>query len=218
MLEEDDGGGLAHDRGKLAAVAEISYQCAAAPYGPFGLMADRGYPLAHFFPFTSARNSKPSNRRKSMNVHVRFFTVTALVALAASARPLAAQQASPAGTDEASSASAVAVTAQTAANATRETRTPSVTSALPAAVAVPVAAAPRGPSVASARVASHAVSAPIGAPPVIQNRSSNRNAVALMAVGGAALVVGAVIGEDAGTLVMLGGAVVGLYGLYLFLT
>ena len=48
--------------------------------------------------------------------------------------------------------------------------------------------------------------------------SSNRNAVALMAVGGAALVIGAVIGDDAGTLVMLGGAVVGLYGLYLFLT
>ena len=129
-----------------------------------------------------------------MNVHVRLFTVTALVALATSARPVAAQQASPVGTDEASSASAVAVTAQTAATHTR------------------------GPSVASARVASHAVSAPIGAPPVIQNRSSNRNSVALMAVGGAALVVGAVIGEDAGTLVMLGGAVVGLYGLYLFLT
>jgi len=43
-------------------------------------------------------------------------------------------------------------------------------------------------------------------------------AVALMIVGGAALVVGAVIGDDAGTLVMLGGAAVGLYGLYLFLT
>jgi hypothetical protein len=39
-----------------------------------------------------------------------------------------------------------------------------------------------------------------------------------MIVGGAALVVGAVIGGDAGTLVMLGGAGIGLYGLYLFLT
>ena len=153
-----------------------------------------------------------------MNVHVRLFTVTALVALAAGARPLAAQQASPAGTDEASSASAVVVTAQTAVNGTAETRTPSVTSAPAAGIATPTASAPRGPSLASARVASHVVSAPIGAPPVIQNRSSNRNSVALMAVGGAALVVGAVIGDDAGTLVMLGGAVVGLYGLYLFLT
>jgi hypothetical protein len=56
------------------------------------------------------------------------------------------------------------------------------------------------------------------APPVLQNRTSNRNAVALMIVGGAALVIGAVIGDDAGTLVMLGGAAVGLYGLYMFLT
>jgi hypothetical protein len=35
---------------------------------------------------------------------------------------------------------------------------------------------------------------------------------------GAALVLGAVIGDDAGTIVMLGGAGIGLYGLYLFLT
>jgi hypothetical protein len=76
----------------------------------------------------------------------------------------------------------------------------------------------RGPTAASARVASHAVSTTRGAPPVIQNRTSNRNSLALMIVGGAALVVGAVIGDDAGTLVMLGGAAMGLYGLYLFLT
>jgi hypothetical protein len=76
----------------------------------------------------------------------------------------------------------------------------------------------RGPSVASARVASHAISTSRGAPPVIQKNKSNKNSVALMIVGGAALVVGAVIGGDPGTLVMLGGAGVGLYGLYLFLT
>ena len=87
-----------------------------------------------------------------------------------------------------------------------------------AAVAQPAPPAVRGPTVASARVASHAVSTPNGAPPVIQNRTSNKNAVALMIVGGAALVVGAVIGDDAGTLVMLGGAAIGLYGLYHFLT
>jgi hypothetical protein len=76
----------------------------------------------------------------------------------------------------------------------------------------------RGPSTASARVAAHRASTTRGAPPVLQNRTSNRNAVALMIVGGAALVIGAVIGDDAGTLVMLGGAAVGLYGLYMFLT
>ena len=40
---------------------------------------------------------------------------------------------------------------------------------------------------------------------------------AMMIVGGAALVTGAIIGGDAGTLIMVGGAVIGLYGLYQYL-
>jgi hypothetical protein len=40
---------------------------------------------------------------------------------------------------------------------------------------------------------------------------------ALMIVGGAALVIGAIIGGDAGTIVMVGGAVTGLIGLWSFL-
>lgn len=40
---------------------------------------------------------------------------------------------------------------------------------------------------------------------------------AMMIVGGAALIVGAVIGGDAGTIVMVGGAVVGLVGLWNYL-
>jgi hypothetical protein len=129
-----------------------------------------------------------------MNVHVRFFTVSAVAALAMLAvggSSLAAQSLATAAD------SAIASTAPAEASTTT---------------------AVRGPSLSSARVASHAISTSRGAPPVLQNRSSNRNSVALMIVGGAALVVGAVIGDDAGTLVMLGGAAVGLYGLYLFLT
>jgi hypothetical protein len=38
-----------------------------------------------------------------------------------------------------------------------------------------------------------------------------------MVVGGAAIVVGALIGGDGGRFLMLGGAVVGLYGLYNYL-
>lgn len=41
--------------------------------------------------------------------------------------------------------------------------------------------------------------------------------VALMVVGGAAIVLGAVIGGDAGTLFMIGGAVAGLIGLYQYM-
>jgi len=40
---------------------------------------------------------------------------------------------------------------------------------------------------------------------------------ALMVVGGAALIVGAIIGGDPGTVIMVGGAIVGLYGLYQYL-
>jgi hypothetical protein len=39
----------------------------------------------------------------------------------------------------------------------------------------------------------------------------------LMIVGGAAFLAGAIIGDDAGTVLMVGGAGVGLYGLYLYL-
>ncbi|MEO6592012.1 MAG: hypothetical protein ABIO52_06815 [Gemmatimonadaceae bacterium] len=41
--------------------------------------------------------------------------------------------------------------------------------------------------------------------------------VALMVVGGAALIIGAVIGGAAGILVAVAGAAVGLYGLYYFI-
>ncbi len=41
--------------------------------------------------------------------------------------------------------------------------------------------------------------------------------IALMAVGGAAIVLGALMDNDARGLLMVGGTVIGLYGLYLYL-
>jgi hypothetical protein len=41
--------------------------------------------------------------------------------------------------------------------------------------------------------------------------------VAMMIVGGAALVVGSVIHGDTGTIIMVGGGVIGLIGLYRYL-
>jgi len=38
-----------------------------------------------------------------------------------------------------------------------------------------------------------------------------------MIVGGAAILVGAIVGDTAGNVFMVGGAVVGLYGLYKYL-
>jgi hypothetical protein len=143
-----------------------------------------------------------------MNVRLRFLGVATLVSLVSATTSLAAQSAVQPGSSDAA-ASVAPASVPSLLEAERAARN------APSDSATTVA---RGPSVANARVAVHQVSTSRGAAPVIQNRSSNRNAVALMIVGGAALVIGAVIGDDAGTLVMLGGAAVGLYGLYMFLT
>ncbi len=72
-----------------------------------------------------------------------------------------------------------------------------------------------GPVAESQAVALKTRPAPAPAPRTPRgNTSENR---ALMIVGGVGLLVGAVIGGDAGTLVMLGSAGVGLWGLYRFL-
>ncbi len=55
--------------------------------------------------------------------------------------------------------------------------------------------------------------APLPAPP----RADTRQNRAMMIVGGAALLTGAVVGGDAGTLISVGGAVVFLWGLYQYL-
>lgn len=46
-----------------------------------------------------------------------------------------------------------------------------------------------------------------------QDRGMGRN-VALMVVGGAALITGLIIGDDAGAVIAVSGAIIGLYGLY----
>ena len=148
-----------------------------------------------------------------MNLHVRFSAVVALAALTWTAAPLCAQSEA---TSDVRDTSVTSVATSLAPMAVIDSIT-AVTLAQSAQPNSSVAES-RGPSRSVARVASHSLSKPRGAVPALQNRTSNRNAVALMIVGGAALVVGAVIGDDAGTLVMLGGAGIGLYGLYLFLT
>ena len=67
-------------------------------------------------------------------------------------------------------------------------------------------------SVAGIKASSTAAAKPMAAE---RNLGAGRN-VALMVVGGAALIIGAVIGGTAGVLIAVGGAAVGLYGLYHF--
>ncbi|WP_461415074.1 hypothetical protein [Gemmatimonas sp.] len=72
-----------------------------------------------------------------------------------------------------------------------------------------------GPVVEGRTVALRSLPAPTPAPRAPRGNSSDNRA--LMIVGGVGLLVGAVIGGDAGTLVMLGSAGVGLWGLYRYL-
>ena len=50
-----------------------------------------------------------------------------------------------------------------------------------------------------------------------QRRRGLGQPIALMVVGGAALLAGLIIGDDAGTVIAVGGALIGLYGLYEYL-
>jgi hypothetical protein len=54
-------------------------------------------------------------------------------------------------------------------------------------------------------------------PAILARRQRVSQAQALMIVGGATFLAGAIIGDDAGTLIMIGGAGIGIYGLYLYL-
>lgn len=83
----------------------------------------------------------------------------------------------------------------------------------------PAAYAPKaaGPTVAAAKVGVSQLSSASKTPvaPYDTRLGAGRN-VALMAVGAAALIIGAVIGGSAGLLIAVGGAAIGLYGLYYF--
>jgi hypothetical protein len=82
--------------------------------------------------------------------------------------------------------------------------------------AAPVAA---GPVLAGASIAARAdlQQAESNAASTALMQSRDRRGTTLMLVGGAAFLAGLLIGDDAGTAVALGGAIVGLYGLYLYL-
>ena len=54
-------------------------------------------------------------------------------------------------------------------------------------------------------------------PGALDIRRQLRRSETLMIVGGAILLAGAIIGDDAGTIIMIGGAGIGIYGLYLYL-
>ena len=100
---------------------------------------------------------------------------------------------------------------------------PSVTTALPAPEGVEGRATRADTSalgtLESAVVGARAVriEPDAAAASLAQQGSGFGRAETFMIVGGAAFVAGLLIGDDAGTVVMVGGALMGLYGLYLYL-
>ena len=80
-----------------------------------------------------------------------------------------------------------------------------------AAIALPAAAQP---GEAEALVATAPAIAPAALP---QNPNLRRRGVPQMIIGGVAIVGGALVGGDAGTIVSLAGLGYGIYGLYLYL-
>lgn len=98
-----------------------------------------------------------------------------------------------------------------------------VPSPAPASASAAAAAAPDstpvGPAIASSSVAYHPTASADSLALEPQRRRSQGfgTAGAMMIAGGAAVIVGLIIGDDVGTLIAVGGAVVGLYGLYMYL-
>ena len=96
-------------------------------------------------------------------------------------------------------------------------------SAAPAAAALDRAgdasdrAADRAPRADAAVGVRSLVSSPVPAPSPVPRRADTSHNRALLVVGGVAMLVGAVVGDTPGQIIMVGGAVIGLYGLYKFL-
>lgn len=90
----------------------------------------------------------------------------------------------------------------------------------PAPAPAPTSDVAVGPTLASAATAPRFTLPASAAPAALTPAPARRPfgfPQTLMIVGGATLLTGAIIGDDAGTVLMVGGAVVGLYGLYLYL-
>ena len=80
------------------------------------------------------------------------------------------------------------------------------------ATPAPLATQPRGVGL-SRQAAADSTTPPVPAP-----ANNNKGNTALMRVGAGTMIVGAIVGGDAGTIILLGGAALGIFGLYRYLT
>ena len=78
----------------------------------------------------------------------------------------------------------------------------------------------KGPTLQSAAVGFHVNESKVDASTKVTSAPCCRNQgqdVAMMAVGVGAMIVGALVGDTAGTIIIIGGAAVALFGLYHYL-
>jgi cytochrome c biogenesis protein CcdA len=78
----------------------------------------------------------------------------------------------------------------------------------------------KGPTVQAASIGFRVKEAKVDASTKVTAAQIGRHQgqdVALMAVGAGAMIVGALVGDTAGTIILIGGAAVALYGLYHYL-
>ena len=134
----------------------------------------------------------------------RCTSIAAIITVLCFTAPLGAQV----KTDNVSKADSVQLTV----NATRADTSVSASSGASKAQPMTSLAPTREGTIAALRLRTEGT-APVPAPSPGKN-SENK---ALMIVGGAAFVAGALIGGDAGTIIMIGGAGFGLYGLWQYL-
>lgn len=92
-----------------------------------------------------------------------------------------------------------------------------VQASIPQAAAAPSSFAERGPTLSSESMAPRLDISGEAADALAPQHRPFGLSQTLMIVGGAAFIAGAIIGDDAGTVMMVAGAGVGLYGLYLYL-
>ena len=80
------------------------------------------------------------------------------------------------------------------------------------ATRAPLATQPRGVAISRHTVTDSTT------PPVPAPANNNQGNTALMLVGAGTMIVGAIVGGDAGTIILLGGAALGIFGLFRYLT
>lgn len=83
--------------------------------------------------------------------------------------------------------------------------------------AAPVAAQQAGPTMHSNTVGVRAIQSPAMPALAPMHYDATNSNITLMLVGGAGLLVGSIIGGDTGMIVMVGGGVIGLIGLFRYL-